>query len=216
MRTTTFYFIRHGEIDNPQQVYYGRSLDLHLSEEGREQVRITARILKDSGVEVDHIFTSPLSRGVETARIISGGFPSATLIQENDLTDVNIPSLVGKPIALRKKIHATGIDEYSGKYVEQGNESREKITGRMVRVFNKINREYGGKTIVIVGHGDPLRFLLYRLKNPEGSLPSIGELIHSYYPNKGEGWKMVVDEDGRILETAIITKEGTVKTEREL
>lgn len=216
MALTTMYFLRHGEIDNPQQVFYGRSLNLPLNIEGERQARSIAEVLKATTPSVDRIYTSPLVRAVSTAETIKAKYPSATLTVEDDFTDVFIPVLVNTPIARRSEIHERDEDEYSGTYAEQGNESREEIVERMMRAFRKIHKENSGKTVVIVSHGDPLRFLLFRLQNREAALPLIEELISSYYPDKGEGFRLLIDEQERIRETSFVTREDTVKLKREI
>jgi broad specificity phosphatase PhoE len=63
-----WYFIRHGQIaSNLNRVYSGRS-DEALTEAGREQVRQAARELAD--IEIDAIYSSPLTRTRQSAEII--------------------------------------------------------------------------------------------------------------------------------------------------
>lgn len=70
-------FLRHGETDwNARKLYQGRQ-DIPLNERGRQQARQNAVLvgqLIDSGVidrEKIKVFSSPLSRAAETARIIA-------------------------------------------------------------------------------------------------------------------------------------------------
>ena len=213
MNKTTIYFIRHGEILNPKKEFYGRSLDLLLSDEGRKQAQKIAEVIKSNGVKVSKIYTSPLNRAGETAKVIAQriGEPIIPIIIGDGLTDVYIPVFIGHPISERDEIHNRGEDEYSRKYVERGNESREQIEKRMLREVKKIREENIGKTVIVISHGDPLRFLLYGLNNPDKPIPLIGKLKRSYYPEKGEGWKMVFDENGKIIEKEAITREGKYK-----
>ncbi len=60
--------IRHGQTEmNQHHVLQGRS-DHALNEAGIAQARRAAELLKD--VSFDHVFTSPLKRAVQTARIV--------------------------------------------------------------------------------------------------------------------------------------------------
>jgi broad specificity phosphatase PhoE len=63
------YLIRHGEVHNPHQVEYRRLPGYHLSEKGRNEVRITASLL--ARIPLQNIWVSPLERTVETAEIIN-------------------------------------------------------------------------------------------------------------------------------------------------
>ncbi len=65
------YLIRHGETDlNRAQVLQGRS-DCPLNDRGILQAREAARYLRERGVVFSRVFSSPLVRAVQTARIIA-------------------------------------------------------------------------------------------------------------------------------------------------
>ncbi len=68
-KMTRLFLIRHGETEwNKSLKYQGRQ-DIPLSEEGRTQARrIAARL---AGAKLDGVYSSDLSRAVETAQIIS-------------------------------------------------------------------------------------------------------------------------------------------------
>ncbi len=63
--TTTVHLVRHGEVDNPRGVLYGRIPGYHLSEEGRLMAKAAADFLAPRDVTV--LRTSPLDRARETA-----------------------------------------------------------------------------------------------------------------------------------------------------
>ena len=70
--TTTIYMIRHGQTDlNKKRVLQGRT-DQPLNEEGIGQAREAGEYLRSQGVKFDRIWSSPLQRAVDTARIIAG------------------------------------------------------------------------------------------------------------------------------------------------
>lgn len=204
MGDTTIYFIRHGQIDNPKKIMYGGLLDLPLTEEGKQQIHHLAEWLKSTGVKIDAIYTSSLSRTRDSAGILADVLDKPPIFIETGLIDTKIPALVGHPNSEKYQIYARGTDEYSDEFVKKGNESRAQLVQRMVNVFEKIRKENIGKTVVIVGHGDPFRFLLFYLENPNKQVPFMGELRRLYYPPKGKGWKMVFDKDGKILDTEFI------------
>lgn len=67
------YVLRHGKTDlNGAHALQGRS-DLPLNEEGTQQAREVARRLLERGVVFSHVFSSPLQRAVQTARIVASG-----------------------------------------------------------------------------------------------------------------------------------------------
>lgn len=64
------HLVRHGEVENPGALSYGRLPGFRLSEEGRRQAAITAEYLQAFGGRVRRVVTSPLERARETADII--------------------------------------------------------------------------------------------------------------------------------------------------
>ncbi len=64
--TTTVHLLRHGEVDNPKGILYGRLPDYHLSELG---VQMAERVAKTvSGRDITYLVASPLERAQETAK----------------------------------------------------------------------------------------------------------------------------------------------------
>lgn len=65
------YLIRHAEAV-PEDVA-GSDADRWLSPRGREAARGLARLLREQGVELDAIVSSPLPRAVQTAELVAVG-----------------------------------------------------------------------------------------------------------------------------------------------
>jgi broad specificity phosphatase PhoE len=63
--TTVVHLLRHGEVDNPQGILYGRLPGYHLSEDGVLMAKAVAKWL--AGRDVTALFCSPLDRARETA-----------------------------------------------------------------------------------------------------------------------------------------------------
>ena len=65
------YIIRHGQTEmNNVKALQGRS-DHPLNETGVKQAEDTAKLLAEQGIKFDYVFTSPLIRAVQTAKLIS-------------------------------------------------------------------------------------------------------------------------------------------------
>ena len=75
---TVVHLVRHGEVDNPKGLLYGRLPDYHLSERGRAQAQAVADWLAQRNVT--HVVASPLERAQETAAPIAAhhGLPVNT------------------------------------------------------------------------------------------------------------------------------------------
>lgn len=61
---TVVHLVRHGEVDNPKGVLYGRMPDFHLSELGREMAVRVGEYLQRN--DITHLVSSPLERAQET------------------------------------------------------------------------------------------------------------------------------------------------------
>ena len=62
---TMVHLVRHGEVENPAGLLYGRLPDYHLSDLGREMAARVAEHLR--GRDVVYLVSSPLERAQETA-----------------------------------------------------------------------------------------------------------------------------------------------------
>jgi broad specificity phosphatase PhoE len=63
--TTVVHLLRHGEVDNPRGIIYGRLPGYHLSANGRAMAAAAADYLAERDVVA--VFCSPLERAQETA-----------------------------------------------------------------------------------------------------------------------------------------------------
>ena len=70
--TTVVHLLRHGEVENPKGVIYGRIPGFGLSEDGRMMAKAAADYLAER--DVVGIFTSPLERARETAEPLAERF----------------------------------------------------------------------------------------------------------------------------------------------
>jgi broad specificity phosphatase PhoE len=66
---TVVHLMRHGEVENPSGVLYGRLPGYHLSDLGRKMADRVAEHL--AGRDVTHVVASPLERAQETAAPIA-------------------------------------------------------------------------------------------------------------------------------------------------
>ena len=78
--TATVHLVRHGEVDNPRRVIYGRIPGYHLSAAGVGMAEAAAAYL--AGRDVTVVRCSPLTRAVETAAPIAAEFGEAATVDE--------------------------------------------------------------------------------------------------------------------------------------
>jgi broad specificity phosphatase PhoE len=70
--TTIVHLVRHGEVENPDGVLYGRIPGFHLSADGRVMAKAAADFL--AGRDVTVLRSSPLERARETAEPLAAEF----------------------------------------------------------------------------------------------------------------------------------------------
>lgn len=69
------YIVRHGQTEqNLKKKLQGRS-DFPLTELGREQASAVGDAFHDAGIVFDKVYTSPLDRAIETAKLVAGDAP---------------------------------------------------------------------------------------------------------------------------------------------
>lgn len=69
---TVVHVLRHGEVDNPLGILYGRLPGFHLSAAGKQMAENAARALE--GRDIMHVVASPLERAQETAAPVAAAF----------------------------------------------------------------------------------------------------------------------------------------------
>lgn len=146
------FLVRHGETKwNREEVFRGK-IDVELNERGREQARLTARAL--SGLKLAAVYASPLSRALETARIIAEphGLDVGILEGLNDLDYGNWQGLS----------HTEVRERYPELYREwaarphtvrfEGGESLDDVRQRAVAALQEIAERHRGQNVVAVSH----------------------------------------------------------------
>jgi broad specificity phosphatase PhoE len=151
---TRLAFVRHGEVHNPKQVFYGRLNGFDLSEEGCRQAAATGRFLTER-FSLDQIYSSPMLRAHRTAAIIGQGKPVAESLHLNEVHSF----LEGQPIAV---MAGRQWDAYTGAPAKY--EQPEAIVARLSQFIQEVLERHPGQTVVAVSHGDPIAFLFLSLR----------------------------------------------------
>ena len=149
---TRISFVRHGEVENPLFLNYGRLPDFFLTEEGCRQAQAAADVLEYE--QITAIFSSPLRRAVDTAKCIAVRHDGLTVPALELLNEVYTP-YEGRPISEMDDI---GWDVYSGN--ETPFEKPRDILARTQQFVDEMLHQYGGRHIVAVTHGDVIAFMV--------------------------------------------------------
>lgn len=196
---TILYFIRHGQVDNPHNLVYGRS-KIPLSEFGKQQAIKLSERLKENAVIPTVIYASPLQRTKETAEIMQQTFPQTPIIYDNDLEESYMDGLTNKTLDY---LHSLGDYYHNDTYKTV--EKPEAIEKRIHAVLKEILKKYQGKTILVISHGDPLAFLYWKLLHPDEPLQPINWLHTNEYLHRGQAWRIVLDEQEHLVASTLIS-----------
>src|SRR5216684_2826976 len=88
-RGSRLILVRHGETEGESSIRYHGRTDVPLSELGRAQMRLAGRAIKTrhGAKKFTRVFSSPLVRATEGARIVAGD--SAQLVTIDELAEVH-------------------------------------------------------------------------------------------------------------------------------
>lgn len=149
---TTIYFIRHGEVYNPEGIIYGRLPNFDLSEKGRKQIELTAKFLKNK--HIDEIYSSPLARTKESAEIIQKILGNKT-VHISDLIIEGRTAYQGEKFSALDNLQS----EVYFKPLSPDDETIIQLERRMSDFVSLIIKKHEGEHIIIVSHGDPIMSL---------------------------------------------------------
>ena len=148
---TVLYFVRHGEVQNPNDLAYGSLPGYGLSNVGRKQVSAAAQVLMGRG-PFSALYASPLQRAQESAAILSEHL-RLTVQTDRLLIETSLGSYQGRPFAeLPKPL----INEDASR---EGVESAGSIRARILAWAKAVSSESSGN-LVAVSHRDPIAVAL--------------------------------------------------------
>ena len=149
---TTIHFVRHGEVYNPGDVYYGRLPGFRLSDEGKFQATAAAKVL--ARYPIVAVYSSPLERATETAEEIIkllGGLE----LQVSELLSEAFTPFDGQSISF---VAGRNWDVYSGTSLPY--EQPSDVLDRAKQFVARAREVYRGRQVVATTHDDIIAFLM--------------------------------------------------------
>jgi len=161
---TTILFIRHGEVENPRGVIYGRLPRFGLSALGRRRAAAVAEAISAPAIIItgnwltaldppSAIFSSPMLRARQTAQIIANQFPALKIHISGGLNEVYGP-YEGCPFAMLESSHWKAYEDIPANY-----EQPKDVLSRIMKFTAGIRRKFPGECVLAITHGDPIYFL---------------------------------------------------------
>ncbi|PWU81766.1 MAG: fructose-2,6-bisphosphatase [Candidatus Nitrosopolaris wilkensis] len=151
--------MRHGQAENNvNRILVGRHIESHLTDYGRQQVEDTARYLQN--VPIEKVYVSPVTRTVETAKIVSKILGISYEIDERlyeielgKLVGMNYDDIIYKYGNLFLKFYA-GADSMLSNY---GVESFTAVKRRIKDLMDEIKETEHDKNVLMITHLDPIK-----------------------------------------------------------
>jgi len=149
---TSIYLVRHGQTAwNKEEIFRGRS-DVPLNETGLREASSAAEYFR--GMEVQAIYSSPLSRAWQTAQKISEVVRREITPLEG-INDMSFGKWEGQPLRDVQKNH----NEMYRQWIEAphllkipGGESLDEVRTRAMAALEEVIRSHPQKTLILVSH----------------------------------------------------------------
>ncbi len=144
--------VRHGETDWNKEGRYQGELDIPLNDKGKRQAEMLAKAL--SSYEIDVIYSSPLRRALETAKIIDLEH-RAPIFVKDELKEISHGKWEGLLLSEVKERYAELYDAWKRepeKVIMPDGESLEMVYRRVAPFLEELKKRYRSETILIAGH----------------------------------------------------------------
>ncbi|GAA4481962.1 histidine phosphatase family protein [Microbacterium panaciterrae] len=193
---TLITLVRHGQTDWNLEGRIQGSTDIPLNDTGRAQAEEVA--VRLAGTRFDHVYTSPLSRAVETAEIIAGALALPAPLTTAGMREHEFGEAEGM-------LWEQYVDRFRGKRDQvPGAETVQQLTDRALASLQRIDlaarrrsapRE---ESVLVATHGGVIRALLEHASG--GTLPAPGESL-----GNGSVHRFAMDGGGiRLLDTVVV------------
>ncbi|MCB1186350.1 histidine phosphatase family protein [bacterium] len=158
--------IRHGQSEgNLKRIFQG-SLDYPLTDLGRDQARSVGKWLEQRGLHFDAVYSSPLSRAHETARILGGQTGNTEIHAHDMLREIHggeLEGLTHEQCIAKFPAYAERKLPEGADFSNYGGESYGQVNVRIMQFIEFIQQRHSEPdSILIVAHGGTLYQLFKR------------------------------------------------------
>jgi broad specificity phosphatase PhoE len=155
--STTVHVARHGEVENPQKILYGRQPGWRLSSRGQEMAKVLGEWSK--GIDLGALHVSPLQRAQETAAPIAKAHGIEITTDERLIEAGNI--FEGKSFEPGSGIlkHPSAWRHLYNPWKPSWGEPYEEQINRMLAAIFAANKAANGKDAIVVSHQLPIWIL---------------------------------------------------------
>jgi broad specificity phosphatase PhoE len=160
MTATRVYLVRHGETELSAEDCFAGETDVPLSDRGREQLRKLSERLAEEPIAA--FYASPLSRTMETARILAEPHRKPVTPKEG-LREISHGRWEGKRRAEVERLFPEEYarwetDPYS--FAPTGGETGLAVTARALPALLQIVTSHTGERVLVASHKATIRLLV--------------------------------------------------------
>jgi len=154
------YLVRHGATLLSAEDRFAGATGVDLSDEGRKQASRLGERLRDDDIRA--VYCSPMSRAVETARIVAGHCGLDFQLSDG-LREIHHGRWEG---LTRQEVETRFAQEYDDwqhdpfTFAPEGGESGVSVLARALPVLREIVVRHAGETVLVVSHKATIRLLL--------------------------------------------------------
>ena len=150
----TVHLVRHGQVENPKGVIYGRLPGYHLSEVGQKQAEAAADRLADRDIAA--VMSSPMERAQETAEAIASRHALEVGTDDRLLESHSTLEGIGRSARdlLRNPKHWW---HFRNPLKPSWGESFSEIRVRMMEAITELLAAHEGREVVAVSHQTPVQ-----------------------------------------------------------
>ena len=166
--TTRLYLVRHGATPLSAEDRFSGAANVFLSDSGRSQVELLAQRLADDNINA--IYTSPLDRTMETAKIIAKHH-GITPIPKDGLREISHGHWEGLS---RKEVSESFPEEYEAwesdpfTFAPKDGESGISVLARALPVIREVVVSHKEENVLVVSHKATLRLIISSLLGFDG------------------------------------------------
>ena len=155
--SSTVHVIRHGEVENPQKILYGRQPGWTLSQRGHQMAEVLGEWSK--AIDLGALHVSPLQRAQETAAPIARAHSIAIHTDERLIEAANI--FEGKPFGIGDGVlkHPSAWRHLYNPFKPSWGEPYEEQIARMLAAIFDANKAAQGRDAIVVSHQLPIWIL---------------------------------------------------------
>jgi alpha-ribazole phosphatase len=158
---TRVFFVRHGDtIDEETKKVYKGAIDIPLSDRGRQRIARASEFL--SRFKLDFIYTSALSRCIESGKIIAEKQDAPVEIA-SALNELGFGLWEGLSFEEIREKYPNELDLWLQdleNHTPPEGEPMRNAQRRGVAKFNEIAERHGGQNVAIVSHAGILRLII--------------------------------------------------------